>query len=188
LTKVWDRQNPPPAAPLLTFGYVGSSSLIATVTDANGHVAVQNFYDTANRVAEQHDATGAIMCLCYGTAPRYSSTGCPAISPAPTQGQTVQVDPVGNKTTFSYDSASRKTQVQDALGGLERFAYDTEGNITSATDPKTNTTNFCYDLDYTGAGISGSRGNLTRTISPPPSTGANPLVTLRRQACTPSGT
>jgi hypothetical protein len=46
------------------------------------------------------------------------------------------------------------------------------------TDGRGNTTLFCYDTDYAGAAIAGSRGMLTRVISPPPSGGANPLVTL----------
>src|SRR5207244_4034118 len=43
-----------------------------------------------------------------------------------------------------------------------------------------NTTNFCYDADYAGAPVTGSRGNLTRRIDPPPTAGLNRPVSLYR--------
>lgn len=58
LTQVWDRQNPPPATPLMTFAYSGTSQLLTSVTDANGHVAVTMTYDAQGRVATQKDALG----------------------------------------------------------------------------------------------------------------------------------
>lgn len=58
LTQVWDRQNPPPATPLMTFAYSGTSQLLTSITDANGHVAVTMTYDAQGRVATQKDALG----------------------------------------------------------------------------------------------------------------------------------
>ncbi|MCI0689502.1 MAG: hypothetical protein L0Y54_20045, partial [Sporichthyaceae bacterium] len=52
------------------------------------------------------------------------------------------------------------------------------GNRTSAVDPRNNTTNFCYDVGDDGQAVAGSRGNLTRIIQPPPSTGAARPTTL----------
>lgn len=49
---------------------------------------------------------------------------------------------------------------------------------TSVTDPRGNRTDFCYDVNYAGAAIAGSRGNLARTIGPPPASSANRPVTL----------
>lgn len=49
---------------------------------------------------------------------------------------------------------------------------------TSVTDPRGNRTDFCYDVNYAGAAITGSRGNLARTIGPPPASSANRPVTL----------
>ncbi|MBI3978818.1 MAG: RHS repeat protein, partial [Chloroflexi bacterium] len=67
-------------------------------------------------------------------------------------------------------------------GGLEDtttvYAYDAGSNLSAVTDARGNTTNFCYDVDYAGATLPGSRGNLTRRIDPPPSPGANRPVTL----------
>src|SRR5262249_17959185 len=58
------------------------------------------------------------------------------------------------------------------------YGYDANGNPSTTTDPLGNVTKYCYDVDYTGAAISGSLGNLTRRIDPPPTSGANLPVTL----------
>jgi YD repeat-containing protein len=60
------------------------------------------------------------------------------------------------------------------------LAYDAIGNPSRVTDPRTNTTTLCWDVGYGGQPIAGSRGNLTRIIAPPPTTGAAPIVTLLR--------
>src|SRR5207249_255294 len=52
------------------------------------------------------------------------------------------------------------------------------GFRNAITDARGNTTNLCYDVDYAGATVAGSRGNLTRIIAPPPAGGQNPVVTL----------
>jgi hypothetical protein len=57
-----------------------------------------------------------------------------------------------------------------------RFGYDANWFRNSVTDARGNTTLTCYDVDFTGAAIPGSRGNLTRIIAPPPTGGGNPLV------------
>jgi YD repeat-containing protein len=46
------------------------------------------------------------------------------------------------------------------------------------TDARGYSTDYCYDVSYAGTAISGSRGNLTRRIGPPPAAGANRPVTL----------
>jgi RHS repeat-associated protein len=60
----------------------------------------------------------------------------------------------------------------------ESLGYDTTGNQTSLTDPRGNTTDLCYDVDFAGATIPASRGNLTRLIEPEPTIGANRPVVL----------
>jgi RHS repeat-associated protein len=60
----------------------------------------------------------------------------------------------------------------------QTFTYDAIGNRTSVTDPRGNLTDLCYDVDAAGAPISGSRGNLTRRIDPPPTPGAARPTTL----------
>jgi len=60
----------------------------------------------------------------------------------------------------------------------EQYTYDANAFRDSVIDGRGNPTQLCFEVDDAGAAISGSHSNLTRVISPPPSGGANPLVTL----------
>ncbi|MBI3977257.1 MAG: RHS repeat-associated core domain-containing protein [Chloroflexi bacterium] len=115
---------------------------------------VQNVYDGQGRVAEQWDALGGVTCLYYGQGPTYTSAGCPGVSPAPGKNQTVVVDARGNRTTTTYDDASRAIAVQDALGGSVQYTYNTDHRLICITDQRGNRTAYGYDV----------RGNITQTI------------------------
>src|SRR5258707_711913 len=53
------------------------------------------------------------------------------------------------------------------------YTYDGSGFLTMLVDALGNTTYSCSDVDYAGTPIAGSRGNVTRQIAPPPSSGAS---------------
>ena len=53
LSRVTDREGQ-----VTTYAYDGSSSRLTIITDANGHVAVTNVYDSQGRVSTQKDARG----------------------------------------------------------------------------------------------------------------------------------
>ena len=58
---------------------------------------------------------------------------------------TAQIDPLGNRTEFTYDGLNRQTRVKDALTGETVTKYDFAGNVLEVTDPEQNTTSFTYD-------------------------------------------
>jgi RHS repeat-associated protein len=136
-----------------TTAYTYSNHHMTSLTDANNHVATQNVY-WANRVVEQTDAVGGKTCLYYGSGPAYTSGNCPGVTPSPQAGQTVVVDPRGNKTTYAFDSSFRTTQATDALSGVTSYAYDSNDNRTCVTDPLGHKTGYAYD----------SKGNVTQVI------------------------
>jgi len=90
----------------------------------------------------------------------------------------------GDRTTsFSYDTANRKTIVTDALGKARVFAYDAWGNLTSITDPAdgTGAASGIVQFDYNANGdlldstdglgritrnSYDANGNLTQTVDP----------------------
>lgn len=137
-----------------TTTYTYGSHKMASLTDANGHVAVQNTFDTAGRVVEQRDAVSALTCIYYGRAPSYTSTSCPGVSPAPTSTQTIVVDPRGGKTMYTFDAANETSQVKDPLGGTVTYSYDGNHNSTCVTDQLNHRTASSYD----------ARGNLIQLI------------------------
>ena len=177
LSTVTDRE-----ANTTTYGYDGISSRLTTITDANGHVVVTNTYDGDGRVATQKDAlgltTGQYTNFEYqdnidGT--RTTTVTYPITSNDPNWNH-VEID--------IHDEDGQllqrvfKPSADPSEWYTQSHTYDTNGFPTSFTDGLGNTTLFCYDVAYDGSPISGSYGNTTRVISPPPSSGADQPVTL----------
>ncbi|HEY1296589.1 MAG TPA: RHS repeat-associated core domain-containing protein, partial [Chloroflexota bacterium] len=175
LHSVTDRNNQ-----VTTYAYNGSSPQLASITDANGHVAVTMTYDSQGRVATQKDAlglsTGRQTTFSYGTPDGQGNVTTTVTYPATSfDGSTPQqID-----TYNSQGQITKHVMKPSASETLtETYAYSSSGFRSQVTDPRGNTTTFCYDIDYTGAAVAGSLGNQTRTVSPPPQSGAKPLVTL----------
>ena len=135
-----------------TTTYAYSNHLMTSLTDSLSHVADQNIFDTANRVVEQTTPAGT-RCYYYGSGPTYTSTACPAITPAAAAGQTVVVDPRGKKTTYDFDTKFRTTSVTDHDANVTTFAYDSSDNRTCVTDDLSNRTGYTYDSDGNVTGI-----------------------------------
>ncbi len=172
LQTVTDRESK-----VTTFAYDGTTQRITTITDALSHIVVTNTYDTQGRVATQKDSrgltTGQLTSFSYGagvTTVTYPKTS---------------FDTNWNFTVVdTYDAQGRiithvsKPTATSSEWITEQYGYDASGNRNSVTDGRGNTTTFCYDVDYAGLAIAGSRGNLTRQISPAPMSGGNVLVSL----------
>jgi len=172
LQTVHDRNNQ-----VTTYGYDGTISHLTTITDANNHVALTMTYDGQGRVQTQKDAMGL-------TTGQQTSFSYPPSEPGTTTVTYPAASFDGAQPTVAdtYDAQGRLTQRVSHPSSSETYSvsytYDANYNRTSVTDGRGNTTTFCWDVDYSGATIPTSHGNLTRTISPPPGGGANPLVAL----------
>lgn len=176
LSTVTDR-----AGSTTTYGYSGSTNLITTVTDARSNIVVTNTYDVQGRVATQKDAlgltTGQQTTFAYvtnGDGTKTTTATYPKTSAEPTWNY-VEID--------TYDTSGRaishvsRPQASSATWITETYGYDANGFRNSYTDGRGNTTLFCYDVSYSGT-ATGTRGNLTRQIQPPPVTGAAKPTTL----------
>ena len=160
-----------------TFAYDGTSQRLSSITDANGHTVVTMTYDTQGRVATQKDAmgltTGQETTFSYvvnGDGTRQTTVTYPATS----------LDPSWHPQVIdSYDSSGHLVQKvskptsNTAEDVTEQRGYDANSDLAWTRDGRGNETDLCYDVDYTGAAVPGSRGNLTRSIDPAPSAGAN---------------
>ncbi|MEH3040399.1 MAG: LysM peptidoglycan-binding domain-containing protein [Sphingomonas paucimobilis] len=108
-----------------TYGYHGTSRLIASITETDGS-SLQIAYDGSNRVTrlEQAVASGVTRT----TTLTYNA------------GNTVITDPLGQATTLSHDGAGRLTAITAppvVAGGaaqVVRFGYNGNGDLTSVTD------------------------------------------------------
>jgi len=175
LWKVTDREGK-----TTTYTYDGTSYRLATITNGRGKVVMTNTYDAQGRVATQKDArgliTGDVTTYAYVVNPdgtRVTTITAPSTSLEPAFQPTI-VD--------SYDAngwlVGRVTRPTSTDTLTQSFTYDANGNRTSMTDARGNRSDFCYDVDYSGASIAGSSGNLTRVIGPAPVVGANRPVSL----------
>ncbi len=176
LHTVTDRENQ-----VTIYAYDGTTSHLTTITDALGHVAVTNGYDAQGRVATQEDARGlttghqtTFVYLDNGDGTKTTRVTYPANS-FDGSAQTTE-------STFNSQGWLIRRVARPVSGELDTtsFTYDTDGKRTSTTDPRGATTSYCYDADYSGAPVAGSRGNLTRVISPAPVQGGTPLVSVTR--------
>jgi len=163
-----------------TYAYDGTSTRLTTITDANSHVAVTNTYDAQGRVQSQKDAlgvsTGQATAFSYVTNP--DSTQTTTVTYPTTSFEPAFTPTVAETYDTSGRLVTRVTKPSSSETYTESYTYDSNFNRTSVTDARGNTTNLCYDVDYSGATIATSHGNLTRRIDPPPTTGANRPVTL----------
>lgn len=145
---------------------------LASVTTPLGHVE-QRFVDTAGRIVQYTDASGARTRFEYN----------------PLNQVTKIIDPLGGETTFTYDGNGNLLTLTDARGKTttwtydaldrvatrtdplnrqETFAYDAKGNLVEWTDRKGQVTSYAYDpLDrqtLVGFGTAGSPPAYESTI------------------------
>ncbi|MFN8486849.1 MAG: right-handed parallel beta-helix repeat-containing protein [Caldilineaceae bacterium] len=112
-----------------TMAYAGSHRL-ATQTDANGHVFINNTYDSAGRVIKQVDAKGNIWTLAYDEPSH----------------KTFATDPLGRVTVYEYDGDARLIRETDALSQQMSYSYDADSNRTQVVDKRGNPTRMAYDV------------------------------------------
>lgn len=118
-----------------SYGYVGTSNLVASVTQTDGSQLNLTYVNVGgvNRVASMTDSLGRVTQFAYDTTNR----------------KTTVTDPLGNATSYYYDTANRfTTVVGPTVGGLVQqvsYQYDAAGNLIKSTDVQGNYTAFTYD-------------------------------------------
>jgi RHS repeat-associated protein len=140
--KIGNTAGQTPAEHQWHYAYDGSSTHLATITDPDGRVRVTNSYDALGRVFEQRDGALALTTFDYTTP-----------------GQTIETDPRGHATTYTFDSQFRELSESIVVSGTTRtlsYTYDPAGNRDSVTDRNGKRTDFTYD----------TKGNLLTKTDP----------------------
>jgi RHS repeat-associated protein len=73
-----------------------------------------------------------------------------------------QTDAAGQVTTFTYESASKRTTVRDPRGGERSVTYDETGQILTETEPAGGTTTMEYNSAGLQTSVTDALGNVTR--------------------------
>jgi RHS repeat-associated protein len=125
-----------------TLGY-DANALLTSIEDPVGNCEIQAVnYDSQGRVTSEQDGTGDTMSYAYTTVSPYDVT---TVS-VPGRGDWVYrhkgymlmevSDPLGNKTSYSYDGQGRTSTITDPGQNTTRFEYDAYGNVTKEVAPQ----------------------------------------------------
>lgn len=76
---------------------------------------------------------------------------------------TSKTDPLGNVTSYTYDSNKNMASKTGPLIGTTSYAYDAKNNMVSSTDALGNVTNFTYNNRGQVLTISGAQGTTSTT-------------------------
>jgi RHS repeat-associated protein len=131
-----------------------SNHRMLTLTDPRGITFLMNEYDSNGRLARQTQADGGVWTFDYTSSGSFVS-------------QTTVTNPLGEPTTYRFNTAGYQVSETDALGQtaslqrqagtnlvlsatdplkrVTRFEYDGAGNVTRITDPANNVRTFTYD-------------------------------------------
>ncbi|MBO4617184.1 MAG: hypothetical protein J5717_07505 [Lachnospiraceae bacterium] len=145
-----------------TYGYIGMSYNIATVTDSKGNVT-ENSYDAMDRLITTKEGGNT-------TTYEYSPTGKLLKETSP-DGKTKTyeydasdssigvTDPSGNKVGMRYDAMGRLVQVINADGSHTDFAYDANGNLVKEQSSTGTVKTYTYDANDEVTGEESSNGD-----------------------------
>ncbi|MEM7133662.1 MAG: DUF6531 domain-containing protein [Chloroflexota bacterium] len=138
-----------PNGHVTTYAYANEHYMVS-ITDPTNITFVTNEYDVLGQVVVQTNGRGHQTRLFYGG------------------NRTIVVDPLGNRTIYTYDNRDRLVEVEDALGmqisiqhdgadhpisltsvdGAITFTYDSTGNLSTAIDTLGHIETWAYDKSY----------------------------------------
>jgi RHS repeat-associated protein len=165
------------------YTYNEATNLLATVKDPDGHTEITNTYDPSGRVVKQVDAVGRVSTFAWNQETQTATL----TDPRGKQWKDVysgnllqrQIDPLGDTTSYVYDSNDNLIARTSPRGGITTMAYDERGNLVASTAPAglSYTQAWTYDQfnDVTshtdGRGLTtlyayGARGNLISATTP----------------------
>jgi RHS repeat-associated protein len=124
-----------------TLAYDGNGRL-TSIRDPLLRYEIQNvLYDGSGRVTSEQDGTGDTIGYAYTTSGNYDVTTVTI----PGRGDWIYrhrgnmlfevEDPLGRKTSYTYDSMARPATVKDGRGNVRRFEYDDRGNVVKEVAP-----------------------------------------------------
>jgi len=162
----------------MTFTYDPVFSLTTSSTDANGNPPTLTAYDSSGNPIETTDAAGTRTTMVYGdpACPGLVTTTTAAVG-LPEQAITSLtydpvtcnltsiVDPVGNETRFTFDSAGNTATVTNAFGTPEvrttQAFYDAMNRVVLAIDADLDETSTIYDAAGNAESITDANLNVT---------------------------
>lgn len=133
-----------PQQQTITYECQPVSGLLLSNTDALGRKTSYS-YDALGETTSvtRLAGTGSAVTTYFSYPPLQSGN---YVLTSPSFGKPIAVtDPVGDTTSFTYDSSGNLLNITDPLGNVTTLTYNTAGQVITQTDPLGNTTHFNYD-------------------------------------------
>ena len=116
----------------------------------NGTIAATHFYEASGKLLRStvfsYNAYGLVTSRTL-TGEGIPAKGISSSTEYNADGSvTAEVDPLGNRTTFAYDTAGRPVSITDALGNCSKIEYDRTGQIACAKDELGRETRTSYTV------------------------------------------
>lgn len=145
-----------------TYGYE-SGGRLKTITDPLRHTQVTNTYDSQGRVTKQVDATNDTTLFSYSGDETDTTQPDGGIWSDFHVGNvlTSTIDPLGNRTTYSYDSMGNPTGSLDPMGNVTSATFTATGQLATATDALQKSTLYTYDANGNVASATDADSNKT---------------------------
>ena len=125
-------------------------AIVSTTYDAAGVTPISTTDPLGNITTYLRDAYNNPTTLIYADGGVWASIYGYAGSGFDTTGAKrqvqVQVDPLGYRTSYSYNARGQVTEAWDALNYRTSYLYDASGNMQAKVDPLGYRTTFGYDL------------------------------------------
>ena len=151
---------------ITTYGYDSFNRQI-TVTDPLGRTTT-SAYDAADNQIATTDPTGATTTFIYNTCLLQAVVNPLNQRTTWTYGRyankLTQQDALGNVTSWNYDNQGYVLSTQDALGNLATIVYNTARQKIADQDPLGKLTSYAYDTNGRLASILDARGNISTTV------------------------
>ncbi|WP_041245337.1 phospholipase A2 [Geotalea uraniireducens] len=150
------------------------AGFLLTKADPGGNV-VTYVYDDTHRVISGTDPEGRSRDLDYAASVPGSDTAKTTTFKEKDGGEwqytydtsagtlTSKTDPLGNTTSFTYDSRKKMLTKTEPVIGTTTYSYDANDYMTSLTDPLSNTTSYTYNSRGQVLTVSGPAGTTTNT-------------------------
>ena len=126
-----------------TYAY-DSNHWMRSLANPLAETTATNTYDALGMVVTQKNAAGNAWA--FFVVPGWRS---------------VEQDPFGGRTTYTFDEQGRQLSSEDALGNRQSKAYDGQGHATNAVDPRGYQTRYQYDANHNLTNIVDALTNST---------------------------
>ena len=138
-----------PDGTFTTYQYDPTFHQITQIQDALNHFTTNTYDPTFGNQLTAMDALGFVTTFTWSNGLKQTTTD--ALGRVTTlmwnssRQEVAEIDALGNRTTFGYDSAGNQNSMQDALGRLTTSSFDGNRRLLTVTNALNGVLTYAYD-------------------------------------------